>query len=57
VDFVVLAANAECPVEAIKHKQRLMYGTQFHPEQYDDQHLDGRIILRNFFKLAGLPVP
>jgi len=53
----VLAVNDACPIEAIKHKQRLMYGTQFHPEQYDDQHLDGRVILRNFYKLAGLTAP
>lgn len=56
-EFTVLAANSECPIEAIKHKQRLMYGTQFHPEQYDDQHRDGRVMLRNFYKLAGLPAP
>jgi GMP synthase-like glutamine amidotransferase len=56
-EFIVLAATDECPIEAIKHKHRLMYGTQFHPEQYDDQYLDGRTILKNFFKLAGLPTP
>lgn len=53
-DFEVLAATSECPVEAIKHRQRLLYGTQFHPEAYDDQHPQGRIILQNFLHLAGI---
>ena len=51
----VLAATAECPVQAIKHRQRLLYGTQFHPEAYDDRHPHGRIILENFLRLAGVP--
>jgi GMP synthase (glutamine-hydrolysing) len=53
-DFEVLAATAECPVEAIKHRRRLLYGTQFHPEAYDDDHPHGRIILQNFLRLAGI---
>ncbi len=53
-EFEVLAATAECPVEAIKHRDRLLYGTQFHPEAYDDQHPQGRIILQNFLRLAGI---
>jgi len=53
-EFEVLAATDECPVEAIKHRQRLLYGTQFHPEAYDDDHPDGRIIVQNFLRLAGV---
>ncbi len=55
--FTILAATDECPIQAIKHKQQLVYGTQFHPEQYDDEHRDGRTILQNFYKLAGCPAP
>jgi GMP synthase-like glutamine amidotransferase len=54
-EFTILAASDECPIQAIKHKQRLIYGTQFHPEQYDDEHPDGRTILHNFYQLAGFP--
>lgn len=52
-EFDLLASSQECKVQVIKHKQRLLYGTQFHPEIYDDQHLDGRRLLENFFRLAG----
>jgi hypothetical protein len=30
---------------------------QFHPEWYSERHPDGRIILSNFFRLAGFPAP
>jgi len=56
-EFDVLASTAECPVEAMKHRERLLYGTQFHPEGYDDEHPHGRVILRNFLRLAGLEAP
>ncbi|NQT11831.1 MAG: gamma-glutamyl-gamma-aminobutyrate hydrolase family protein [Planctomycetes bacterium] len=51
----VLAATAECPIQVIKHRHRLLYGTQFHPEAYDEHHPQGRIILQNFLRLAGIP--
>lgn len=51
--FEVLASSAECKVQVIKHHDRLLYGTQFHPEAYDDAHPDGRTLLENFFRLAG----
>jgi len=54
-EFEILAATDECPVEAFKHRHRILYGTQFHPEAYDDDHPQGRIILENFLRLAGIP--
>ena len=53
-EFVVLAATDECEIQAIRHRFRPLYGTQFHAEAYDDQHPDGRKILGNFFKIAGI---
>ena len=53
-EFDLLASSQECRVQVIKHKQRLLYGTQFHPEIYDAQHLHGRRLLKNFFHLAGI---
>lgn len=50
--FDVLASTDECKVQVIKHKHKLHYGTQFHPEDYDVQHLDGKTLIHNFFKLA-----
>lgn len=52
--FRVLARSAECAVEAIAAPDRGWWGTQFHPEQFDDQHPAGELVLRNFFDLAGL---
>jgi len=52
--FDVLATTDECPVQVIKHKEKILYGTQFHAEEYDDEHPHGRIILQNFFRMAGL---
>lgn len=52
--FDVLASNDACRVQAIKHKTRLLYGTQFHPEHFDAAHPDGEKILQNFFKIAGI---
>jgi GMP synthase (glutamine-hydrolysing) len=52
-EFDLLASSDECRVQVIKHRDRLVYGTQFHPEIYDDEHLHGKIMLQNFFRLAG----
>lgn len=56
-EFDLLASNGACRVQAIKHKARLLYGTQFHPEHFDAEHPDGERILRNFFRLAGILKP
>jgi GMP synthase (glutamine-hydrolysing) len=53
--FDLLASSPDCVVEAFKHRDRLVYGTQFHPEVNDDEHPHGRVILENFFRLIGLP--
>ncbi len=53
-EFVNLASTSECKIQAIKHKQKLIYGTQFHPESYDEQHQDGKTVLNNFFKIAEI---
>lgn len=56
-DFDLLASTEECKTQTIKHRQRVLYGTQFHPESYDDKHPHGRIILENFFRIAGVKAP
>lgn len=52
--FEILASTQECRVQVIKHREKKLYGTQFHPEAYSDKYQDGRIILQNFFRIAGL---
>lgn len=53
-EFELLASTRECKVQAFKHRQRLVYGTQFHPEFNNDDHPHGRVIMSNFFRLAGM---
>lgn len=53
-DLELLASSDECRVQVIKHKTRPGYGTQFHPEMWDDAHPHGRILLENFLHIAGL---
>jgi GMP synthase (glutamine-hydrolysing) len=45
-DFVPLARTDTCPVAAVRHKDRPVYGLQFHPEV--NHTPDGKHILRNF---------
>lgn len=56
-EFELLATNENCRIQAIRHRSQLLYGTQFHPEAYAEPYLDGRALLRNLFRLAGLAVP
>jgi GMP synthase-like glutamine amidotransferase len=41
-------------VQVFRHKQQLIYGTQFHPEVNSAEHRDGRKLIGNFFRIAGL---
>jgi GMP synthase-like glutamine amidotransferase len=72
--FEVLASNDEVRVQAMRRKDRPVYGTQFHPEEYTlepydarsiavnviypdgyaEARPDGRALIANFFKIAGI---
>jgi GMP synthase (glutamine-hydrolysing) len=45
-DFLALAATDTCPIAAVRHFSRPVYGLQFHPEVSHTPH--GPAILRNF---------
>jgi len=45
-EFVPLAATDTCPIAAVRHKDRPLYGLQFHPEVTHTP--EGPTILRNF---------
>jgi GMP synthase (glutamine-hydrolysing) len=45
-DFIPLAATSTCPVAAVKHRLRPVYGVQFHPEVTHTPH--GNEIFMNF---------
>lgn len=50
--FERIASSDHSVVEAMKHKDRPLYGIQFHPEKYNASHPDGAIVLLNFSKLV-----
>ena len=52
-DFELLAGSGHCRIEAMRHRTRPLYGTQFHPEAYDAPFLDGRQVLRNFASIVA----
>ena len=49
-DFMVLAESNSCMVQAMKHKEKTLYGLQFHPEV---EHTEfGELIFKNFIKIC-----
>lgn len=52
-EFRHLAESSTSRIEAIAHKNRLIYGVQFHPERSDDKNPHGRTIIQNFLKLVA----
>lgn len=53
-EFINVAETDECRIQIIKHRDKPLYGTQAHPEVYDENFQDGKKLLLNFFKIAGL---
>jgi GMP synthase (glutamine-hydrolysing) len=49
-DFVRLARSNICEIEAMKHKEKPLYGVQWHPEVSHTQR--GNDLLRNFFHVC-----
>jgi len=50
-DFVRTATNRVSPIQAMQHSSRQLFGVQFHPELFDDEHPHGRTMLENFLSL------
>ena len=53
-DFIHLARNENTEIQAMKHRDRLIYGTQFHAETWTEKFDDGKRFMQNFFRIAGL---
>ena len=49
--FVRTAWNQTCAIQAMQHTSRPIFGVQFHPELFDDEHLHGRAVVQNFLSL------
>ena len=50
-DFIRTAANQVSDIQAMQHASLPLFGVQFHPELFDQEHPHGRTILENFLKL------
>lgn len=51
--FVLLADSASCETEAVRHKTKPFYGTQFHPERITvngETHSEGHKVMENFYR-------
>jgi GMP synthase (glutamine-hydrolysing) len=46
--FRKTASNETCEIQAMQEKGRRVYGVQFHPELFDEEHPEGRRIVENF---------
>ena len=49
--FRATASNETCKIQAMQQKGRRLYGVQFHPELFDEEHPEGRHLVENFLKL------
>lgn len=52
-NFITLGHSNVCPHEIIRHKDKMIYGFQSHPEV---SGVDGIIIMRNFLKFCGYEI-
>ena len=50
-DFLCTASNQVSEIQAMRHTSLPLFGVQFHPELFDEEHLHGRTILKNFLRL------
>jgi GMP synthase (glutamine-hydrolysing) len=50
-EFELTASNRTCRIQAMRHRRRLLFGVQFHPELFDKEHPEGSRILENFLGL------
>lgn len=50
-DELISLAVSEDGIEVIRHKNKLIYGSQFHPEELQDGN-NGHILLKNFLSMV-----
>ena len=51
--FRATAWNDNSPIQAMQHDTRPLFGVQFHPELFDEDHLHGRQVIENFLAISG----
>ena len=45
------AFNATCAIQGMQHTERPLFGVQFHPELFDQEHPEGQKVLENFLEI------
>jgi len=45
------AFNQTCAIQAMQHESKPLFGVQFHPELFDDEHPQGRSVVENFLQI------
>jgi len=50
--FKLLAWNETTRIQAMRLEGYPVYGVQFHPHKFDEEHPHGETVLRNFFDIA-----
>lgn len=50
-EFARTASNETCKIQAMQHKERPVYGVQFHPELFNAQFPSGQRVIENFLAL------
>jgi GMP synthase-like glutamine amidotransferase len=50
--FDLLASSGHCRIAAMRHREKPLYGTQFHPEAYAAPFFHGRALLENFARIV-----
>jgi GMP synthase-like glutamine amidotransferase len=51
-EFELLGETDMSRIQIMAHKEKPLFSTVFHPERYDETHLDGKRMLQNFFRIA-----
>ena len=49
--FRATAWNDNSAIQAMQHTSRPLFGVQFHPELFDDEHPEGRAVIENFLSI------
>lgn len=51
--FDLIARSATTKIAAMKHRERPLYGIQFHPERFTAKKPDGNAVMGNFVRILG----
>ena len=49
--FERTASNETCEIQAMQHKERPLFGVQFHPELFNEKFPSGKHVIENFLAL------